>query len=140
MNKLLLFSIALFSVVACQKTKQPITIYQQQPQLPVLKNKAVNHILQLNITSEDSTSPAIVKEITIEINNIKHLKNIKTASIYFNSNSADPINNNSLLFGTTSIKSTTLVFKGNQPLNFTNNYFWLSYTLNNDANGHMHKS
>lgn len=110
-------------------------ISSDQFQVPVLKKKANNPIIRINIVS--SSEGRKLTGIRLDTEGTTDLKDIKAARVYYYGQDTLPGNmetTKAILVSTTNNVGRELRLESDQLLKKGNNYFWLSYELNDDAN------
>lgn len=112
-----------------------IVITQEQFQLPVLKFKKDNPIIRITIFSSDDLNDKETKFI-FNTNGTSLLKDIKRIRLYYQLDSLPGKDGNfekAKLLGTIEKIKNQFSIKVNQSLLHGNNYFWLSYELDKNA-------
>lgn len=121
-----------------QSNQSPITISLRQFQVPVLKNKDINPVMEIEIKVFDSTKDFSVKEIVFTGRGTTDFTDIENASVFYYRNlqniNSPVVPINAQKFGTALKPEKIMVFKGNQTLRYGTNYFCFSYKLNDNAN------
>lgn len=101
------------------------------PVFPVLIGKENNPIFRVNIPVTSTDNPAEVRAFKVDLKGTDQLSDIAKVSIFYTSDQPDF--SGETLFGASSKISKKLSITGKQPLISGNNYFWLSFTLENSA-------
>lgn len=103
----------------------------RQPLLPVFKLKENNRVLDLKIEVDGNLNPLRVSSIDFNLEGTTDIDDINKLQLYY-SEIPDQIENEKL-FGKSDVVNEKFSITGNQQLKTGENYFWLSATLNNDA-------
>jgi len=136
LSLLLLFTIiglsAGFFPAFAQKTAG-VMLSEKQFVTPVLKGKADNPIVRVNVIVEDPTAQKQIGHFVFETAGTSQLKALKTAKLYYCGHDSMFMPAKSTLVGTTTKFGKQFTIEGNQSLTLGNNYYWLSYELNPEA-------
>lgn len=108
-------------------------VSEKQFVTPVLKGKADNPIVRLNIRIDGQMDQKQANRFVFNTAGTTQLKAIKTAKLYYCGKDSVLIPPKSSLFGMTTQLGKQFMIEGNQPLKMGNNYFWLSYELTPEA-------
>lgn len=108
------------------------TVSSKQPVLPVLKLKEINKVVKIKIDVDGNLAPLRVASIDFNLNGTTNKGDIKKLQVYYSENSNQIEKEN--LFGDINTIEESFSISGNQQLKTGKNYFWLSATLNGDAN------
>ncbi|TCK80846.1 sialidase family protein [Albibacterium bauzanense] len=112
-----------------------VKISQHQLQIPVLKGKKENPVLRIKITTSDEGQ--FLGGIKISTNGTSNLSDIKGVRLFYYGQDSLPGNmetTKALLFSIVEDVDNEIVLSGNLKLKSGDNYFWLSYELNEQAN------
>lgn len=110
-----------------------VMLSEKQFVTPVLKGKADNPIVRVNLLVEDPTAQKQTGRFVFETAGTSQLKALKTAKLYYCGKDSALVPAKAALFGTTTKFDKQFIIEGNQPLAAGNNYFWLSYELTPEA-------
>jgi len=116
-------------------TPATIKIDSDQFQLPVLKKKNNNPIIRVNVIS--SSGGQVLEKLRFSTKGTTDLADIKTARLYYYAKDSLPGNMETTKAKLVSVVDTMakeIYFESDQVLEKGNNYFWLSYELEEDAN------
>src|SRR5690606_27545629 len=116
-------------------TPATIKIDSDQFQLPVLKKKNNNPIIRVNVIS--SSGGQVLEKLRFSTKGTTDLADIKTARLYYYAKDSLPGNMETTKAKLVSVVDTMakeIYFESDQVLENGNNYFWLSYELEEDAN------
>jgi len=130
---LLLIIVFVFSCFSCRRIDSNTQVAQNQYNLPVLKSKEVNNVLELNITCKDTLKETILKEIIINTQKTSSLDDIESVSLYYNGVNEGYINEDRILISETNQISPLIRLKGSFRLKPRQNHFWVSYKLKDNA-------
>jgi len=124
-------------IISCSKTDSYVKVSLHQMQVPVLKFKKNNPVLQIKmVTSEDAISHNVTS-VKVTTEGTEDVSDIKTVRLfYLGKDSLWTRNSKPVQFGTDKISSGSITFKGNQRLDSGKNFFWLAYELADNANLH----
>ena len=114
--------------------KPGIEISEHQYQLPVLKNKENNPIVRVKVVADDDNQT--LTAVKFSTKGTTELKDIKSAKLYYYGADSMPGKMENIeprLFATVKNVDKNIVFSGNQKLNKGDNFFWLSYELEENA-------
>lgn len=100
------------------------------PVFPVLIGKETNPVFRINIQSKTEENVNL-HELVIDLKGTTELKDINEATVFYTA--GQEAFSNEKIFARTSSISKTITLTGNQMLQDSNNYFWLSLTLNTNA-------
>ena len=120
-------------ILSCQNLDKNIQVTQTQFEYPVLKSKQFNKVLLIKITCTDTLSETIIKEININTEGTTNLKDLEEVSLYYCGSDPNILNEKQVLFSKTSNISSKIKCIGNIKLEDSENYFWLSYKIKNNA-------
>ena len=136
-NKLILSVFAGFMILSCSKTDDFVKVSLHQMQIPILKFKKNNPVLQIKMVTLEDTLLHNVTSITVSTEGTEDLTDIKTVRLFYLGKDSLWIRNSKpVQFGADEIPSGSITFKGNQRLDTGKNFFWLSYELADNANLH----
>jgi len=139
-KKVKLFTLLLISGLfsfSCTKRTDSIQVSLHQIQVPVLKFKQDNPVLQINLFVSPEASSNQVTSLTVNTEGTDDLKDIRTVRLfYLGGDSLWTRNSEPVQFGTDMKPSESIYFEGEQTLEGGRNYFWLSYELSEGANLH----
>ena len=141
--------------LSCSKTDDFVKVSLNQMQVPILKFKKNNPVLQIKmVVSEDNQSHRVTS-ITVSTEGTDDLTDIKTVRLFYlgkdsqflryekdierAGNIVDPLYDDEVKlveFGVEEMPSASITFKGNQALEQGENFFMLSYELADNANLH----
>ncbi len=116
-------------------TPATINIESDQFQLPVLKKKNNNPIIRVNVIS--SSGGQALKKLRFSTKGTTDLADIKRARLYYYAKDSLPGNMETTTAKLVSVVDTIakeIYFESDRVLEKGNNYFWLSYELEEDAN------
>lgn len=116
-------------------TPATIKIDSDQFQLPVLKKKNNNPIIRVNVIS--SSGGQVLEKLRFSTKGTTDLADIKTARLYYYAKDSLPGNMETTKAKLVSVVDTMakeIYFESDQVLEKGNNYFWLSYELEEGAN------
>lgn len=130
---LLLLSIPLVILLSCKRTDSNTTVVQNQYDYPVLKLKEYNNVLELVITNSDSLNEKILREVLINTKGTTNPDDIASVALYYIGQEAGTINENSTLISETDHISSLLKLNCDFSIKPGVNYFWISYSLNDNA-------
>lgn len=108
-----------------------VNVSQRQFQIPVLKGKKDNPILRIKITVSDEGQ--VLGSVKISTSGTSKLSDIKGVRLFYYGQDSLPGNmetTKALLFSTAKDINNEIVLSGNLKLKNGDNYFWLSYELN----------
>lgn len=111
-----------------------LKVAEDQFQLPVLKGKNNNPIIRVKIA--DAAEGQKLTSITISTEGTSDLNDIKAVRLYYYHKDSLPGNmetTKATLFSSTQAVKKEITLKGNVALKNGDNYFWLSYELNDNA-------
>lgn len=109
-------------------------ISEHQYQLPVLKNKENNPIVRVKVVADSDGQ--ILTDVRFGTEGTTDLKDIKSAKLYYYGQDSLPgkmENIESRLYASVTDVGKKIVFSGNQKLNKGDNFFWLSFELEEHA-------
>jgi sialidase-1 len=122
---------------SCNKRDTTVELSTHQIQVPVLKMKANNPVLQLNIIYTGEETSHLLTAAKINTEGTDDLKDIKSLRLlYFGKDSLWDEEVSALPFGADREPANSVEFVGEQELTPGNNFFWLSCELASDANIH----
>ncbi len=120
----LLFAISLVLLFACSpQVEVRKELSAKTFNYPVLKGKEITPVIRIIYNCEKDEQ--IVNEISVDAGE-KANGNIGTATVYYNG--VDTLFHKRELFGTTSVRSKTIIVKGEQKLKKGINVFWVCYS------------
>lgn len=108
-----------------------VNVSQRQFQIPVLKGKKDNPVLRIKITASDEEQ--VLGSVKISTSGTSDLSYIKGVRLFYYGQDSLPGNmetTKALLFSTVEDINNEIVLSGNLKLESGDNYFWLSYELN----------
>jgi sialidase-1 len=108
-------------------------VKQEQYQYPVLKSKALNHVLQLDIINMDTLQNNALTEVVLDLQGTDDLGIIESVSLFRVMDSIAFLGPDSELFAKNDKVTSKMSLKGNIDLDKGHNYFWLSYTSKDNA-------
>lgn len=123
------------TITSCKHQESCVNVRLQQLQIPVLKLKNNNLLLQIKIFSTEKKKSLNATSFKFTLNGTTDLKDIKAVRLYYMGKDStwdrkvDPIQ-----FGKEVPPLTNLIIKGNQPLTSGENFFFLTCELSNTAN------
>ncbi|HRR17044.1 MAG TPA: exo-alpha-sialidase [Bacteroidales bacterium] len=134
---ILLYFISLASF-SCKNYRDEVTITVRQFQVPVLKNRENNPVLQIKISVPDSDKNLNVRRFRITSSGCDNHEDIENVQILFTGVDSLWPGNNTVkgIFGKAEKISRVLNFKGEQTLSTGDNYFWVVCNLNQSASLH----
>ncbi|HLR00377.1 MAG TPA: sialidase family protein [Sphingobacterium sp.] len=121
-------------ILSCFGFKSEVEISEYQYQLPVLKNKENNPILRVKITADDDG--LTLSNVRFSTKGTTDLGDIKSAKLYYYGQDSLPgkmEDIESRLYASVNDVGKKIVFSGNQKLNKGDNFFWLSFELEENA-------
>lgn len=127
-----LFIFLLFLSFAVQS--EEIRLEQQQYQVPVLINKENNPIIRIKVVSQQEGMT--LSQLRFSTNGTTDVNNIKVARIYAYGTDSLPGKMEDIepqLFAMTADVGQDIVLEGKQTLKKGDNFFWLSYELQEDT-------
>ena len=134
---ILLPVVALFICFSCNKNDEQIGVSLHQLQVPVLKFKQNNPVLQISLSVSKGASSGHVTSVTVNTEGCDDLSDIKTVRLfYLRGDSLWTRNSEPEQFGPDMKPSEFICFEGEQKLEEGRNFFWLSYELAEGANLH----
>ena len=136
-SRYLLLVVTGFMIISCSKTDDYVRVSLHQMQVPVLKFKKNNPVLQIKLLTSEDTLSHNVTSVAITTEGTEDITDIKTFRLfYLGKDSLWTRNSEPVQFGTDKTSSGSITFKGNQRLDPGKNYFWLAYELADNANLH----
>lgn len=102
------------------------------PVYPILIGKQYNPVLQIAVDAIDTTQVVNLEKLVISLDGTDKLEDILSIQIFYTGN--QPEFSTDQLFAKTESVFNSLQLSGKQALAYQKNYFWLSITLNNNAN------
>jgi sialidase-1 len=130
--KLLTVTATLF---ICSIDLEGLQVRQDQYRLPVLMNKRDNPVMRIKLSTVKEGQK--LNSITISTAGTSSLHDIKTVRLYYYGKDSLPGNmetTKAKLFSSTGSIKKEMELKGDLPLSTGDNYFWLSYELNDRVN------
>lgn len=121
------------SITSCAQESQVI-VDQAQYQYPVLKMKEFNHIVRLNLKVADTSQKTRLETVVVNTKGTTSLADIESISLYYNPSGAELLNDEKILFASTTKIDSKVTLEGSMELPGKNNYFWVSYRLKESAN------
>ncbi len=132
----IIFLAAVINIAAAQ-SNDAFIIKQSQFQLPVLIQKKNNPIIRIKISVPSNSTSEKVKDMVFSTSGTSSLSDIKNARLYYTGSDSTAGKSGMLetakLVGETNKVSRKIRLSGSQPLVQGDNYFWLSYELNDKA-------
>ncbi|MCK4679435.1 MAG: exo-alpha-sialidase [Bacteroidales bacterium] len=154
-SKYLLFVVTGFMIISCSKTDDYVRVSLHQMQVPVLKFKQNNLVLQIRIIAPGDALTHNVTSVSVTTEGTDDLSDIKTVRLFYLGKDSlwtryedgenvgsilDPLyfaeGSNPVQFGTDKMPSGSITFEDRQVLEPGSNFFWLTYELADDANLH----
>lgn len=131
----LLLLTGLFAFISFRHIDESATVTEKQLQVPVLKYKKNNPVLQLKITVNGSSGPLTTVEFTTE--GTTKLGDIKKARLFYAGSDGDVkwLEKSAEVAPLAALDKADkkIVFSCEQPLQPGDNFFWLSYELSDNA-------
>ena len=123
--------------ISCSNKNEKVMVSLHQMQVPVLKFKQDNPVLQIRlVVSEEAASPH-VNSVIVNTEGTDDLTDIKSIRLfYLGKDSLWTRKSEPVQFGDDELPSASITFKAEQVLEPGRNFFWLSYELEDDANLH----
>ncbi len=130
----LLFSLV-FLLVNCAKKDLPpdydlLSVEAYSPVYPVLIGKENNPVFRINIKPKSKENSSLEK-LFVNLDGTLNLETIKKVSVFYSADEEEFSTENVFAVATDVSKKISLI--GNQKLMGSDNYFWLSIALNEDA-------
>jgi sialidase-1 len=110
-----------------------VAISEKQFMTPVLKGKAHNPVIRINIVLEPQTDQKQATRFVFTTAGTSELNALKTANVYYCGKDSVLNPAKAGLFGTAKQLGKQVTIDGDQALATGNNYFWLSVELSPDA-------
>ncbi len=101
------------------------------PAYPVLVGKEDNPVFRINIVPPDDIKLEL-DELTIDLGSTTDIQDIEKVTIYYTGENADFSTKS--IFGVSRKITHVITLQGSQKLHPENNYFWLTLTLDENAN------
>jgi len=138
LKSIIFFVIVNTLLVYSQNSQPPITISVKQLQIPVLRHKEVNPVIEIEMRVFDTTKSFSVDEISFSARGTTDMNDIESASLFYYENTQNNdlpvIPEKAFLFAKIVKPGKQIVFKGSRKLRRGNNYFCFSYRLADNAN------
>ncbi len=134
-EKVVFSLIPLFLFYSCSGNKDVISVTARQFQVPVLKNKDDNPVLQIKIKVNESKKSMVVNSFKVSLSGTDDLDDIKYVKILFmGKDSLWPRRHSEqLLYDKRMSPGVSVKFSGEQVLSEGDNYFWIVCDLENSA-------
>ncbi len=142
-------------ILSCSRTDDFVKVSLNQMQVPILKFKKNNPVLQIKMVVSEGNWSHRVTSITVSTEGTDDLADIRTVRLFYlgkdslflryekdierAGNIVDPLYNDEVKpveFGVDAMPSASITFEGDQVLEQGNNFFLLSYELADNANLH----
>jgi len=134
-SRYLLLVVTGFMIISCSKTDDYVRVSLHQMQVPVLKFKKNNPVLQIKLLTSEDTLSHNVTSVAITTEGTEDITDIKTFRLfYLGKDSLWTRNSEPVQFGTDKMPSASITFEGDQVLEQGKNFFWLTCELEDDAN------
>lgn len=132
----LLFLLAgVFAFISFRPANENITVTERQLQVPVLKYKRNNPVLQVRVSVNGSSDPLTALEFSTE--GTKQLKDIRKVRLFYAGSDDDlkwlDKEPEAVPLAELDRAQKKIVFSFEQPLQPGDNFFWLSYELSDNA-------
>ena len=115
MNNLMLSVIIIIMVASCSTREKSVNISLHQIQVPVLKFKKNNPVLQIKMVAPEDTTSHHVTSVTVTMEGTEDLTDIKTVRLfYLRKDSLWTRNSKPVQFGANEIPSGSITFKGSE--------------------------
>lgn len=129
----MLFVIQFFSSGnALAESMKLVDVTVQQAQIPVLKGKDINPVLQINIETSGREKPLALREFELEVSGSDINSDIKEIAVFYTESKA--VLEDGTQFGIGVNPQRRIVFPGHQDLVEGTNIFWVTFRLNENAN------
>jgi len=136
-RKIAWFAMGGIILFSCNNTVEHVSVSLHQMQVPVLKFKQDNPVLQIRLYVSEEAIPGNVTSLTLNMKGTDDLEDIRTVRLfYLGTDSVWTRISEPVQFGMDKPPSATIIFKGEQVLEPGSNFFWLSYELEDDADLH----
>ena len=154
-NALIWYVLMGILILSCSGTDDYVKVSLHQMQVPVLKLKKNNPVLQIRMLVSEDTRSHRVTSVTVSTEGTDDLTDIKTARLFYlgqdsqwtryetdierAGNILDPLYDEDVKpvqFGADKMPSASITFEGDQVLEQGENFFSLTYELTNHANLH----
>ncbi|MCK4679431.1 MAG: exo-alpha-sialidase [Bacteroidales bacterium] len=136
-NNFLLSVFTGFMILSCSKTDNYVKVSLHQMQMPVLKFKTNNPVLQVKMVTTEDTLSHNVTSLTVRTEGTEDVTDIKTVRLFYLGKDSLWTKKLKLVqFGTDKMPSGSITFEGDQRLEPGKNFFWLAYELADNANIH----
>jgi sialidase-1 len=126
----------LFAFISFRGIDEQVTVTERQLQVPVLKYKKNNPVLQLNIRVS-GTGPQTVDAVEFSTEGTTQLKDLKMARLFYAGSDGDEkwLDKSADVAPVAELDKAgkKITFSCNQTLQPGDNFFWLSYELRDDA-------
>ncbi len=141
-------------LIGCSRKDTNVTVYLSQLQVPVLKYREHNPVLQIKVVVNGDSPSNVITSVTVHTEGTDDLDDIKAVRLFYMErdslwikyettpekagNILDPLYNelSPLQFGPDMKPAPSITFKGDQLLEPGNNYFWVMVEIAENANLH----
>ena len=124
--------LSLFLLTCKPNVSTHLSIQTHSPTYPILTNKAANPVLRIDVLGLQAGEAFDIGQIKIDLDGTTELTDIESAVIYFTDTISDF--NTTQHFAKAEKITKVLQFNGNQTISHDSTYFWLSLSLNDNAN------
>lgn len=128
----LLLIIIVFTSGSFAQSMKVVATSVHQFQIPVLKGKETNQVIQINIETEGTINPIALHEIKLKLSGTDIQNDIEEVSIFYTEDKS--ILKEDIRFGIPEKPQQQITFNGNQKLSEGTNSIWVSVQLKQNAN------